>query len=575
MVRKRIAFLVLAVSSVLCGVAACKSGSSPVYPNGGKLSVRVLLPRAADILPGGAPVSVLLRAASADGVVVRSGFRLDPGYAVPAAVLIVPRPGIYVVSAEWINLQEVPPFDQVLIGAERVNVRGEVEVKLDLGQLSSYCYEGYLNGFVNTNFNFDLGVQDTNDPDVLFEHDGVEGTQDMLSGRAGVSIRYLGKGDLVDVPQLSDEGPWYSSAMAAKGTTLAGLESGDLYGIRIPDRNARVWMLVTTVQSSYTVADVYFRFRQNARGEDIYKFDMTSYGRVNCNESFVMPDAPAYVRDYYGPGPVGFVTDGVNFYQTDSATGRIFVVDAAGNTTNGAFGGAAISQPRDIALNSAGTTLYVSEGSCGCVRGFLPDGTLVLTITGSGPTSLLIPQGLDWGYGNRIYVADQGDSKVKVFDAATGAGVTAFGGLGTNPGLFAEPMGVAADPSGSLYVADTYNHRIQKFNASFQHVLTFGTYGSYNGQLYEPWDLAVSPEGNRVYVLDTGNGRVQEFDPNGNFLTAWGYYYSGGQYPYAFNNPQRLNVDPTGRIFVSDTGNGHVQEFDNLFHPSPTATPGF
>ena len=43
-----------------------------------------------------------------------------------------------------------------------------------------------------------------------------------------------------------------------------------------------------------------------------------------------------------------------------------------------------------------------------------------------------------------------------------------FGSVGTDEGRFNEPVGLAIDPSGNIYVADTWNQRIQKFDASLK-----------------------------------------------------------------------------------------------------------
>ena len=64
---------------------------------------------------------------------------------------------------------------------------------------------------------------------------------------------------------------------------------------------------------------------------------------------------------------------------------------------------------------------------------------------------------------------------------------------------------------------------------------TWGTYGSGNGQFDYPHSIAIDNEDN-VYVADTDNNRIQKFDPNGTFITKWGTFGSGnGQ----FNWPAR------------------------------------
>ena len=82
----------------------------------------------------------------------------------------------------------------------------------------------------------------------------------------------------------------------------------------------------------------------------------------------------------------------------------------------------------------------------------------------------------------------------------------------------------------NVYVVDTGNHRVQKFDASGNFVSTWGSSGGGNGQFNNPRGIAVDNSGN-VYVADTNNNRVQEFDANGNFVSTWGSFGSGnGQF---------------------------------------------
>ena len=76
-----------------------------------------------------------------------------------------------------------------------------------------------------------------------------------------------------------------------------------------------------------------------------------------------------------------------------------------------------------------------------------------------------------------------------------------------------------------------------------------------NVLFYMPNDIALDEEGN-VYVLDSGNHRIQKFDPQGNFLASFG---RGGQGPGEFQHPQSLDVDGQGYMYVSDSGNQKIQ----------------
>jgi DNA-binding beta-propeller fold protein YncE len=160
------------------------------------------------------------------------------------------------------------------------------------------------------------------------------------------------------------------------------------------------------------------------------------------------------------------------------------------------------------------------------------------------------------------------DPYLKIRRDVAAVQVLGASGPGDGQAQFNAPHGLAIAPDGSLYVADSNNHRIQKFDAS-KFLLAFGTYSGPNnpnpppGTFNEPWGIAVGPDGS-VYVADTWNHRIQKFDPNGNFLKAWG---TAGQTDMngqtgIFWGPRDVAVGKDGRVYVTDTGNKRIQVFD-------------
>ena len=73
---------------------------------------------------------------------------------------------------------------------------------------------------------------------------------------------------------------------------------------------------------------------------------------------------------------------------------------------------------------------------------------------------------------------------------------------------------IAVDSSGNVYVADTGNNRIQKFDDNGKFITKFGSFGSNDGELYQPLGISVDSARN-VYVVDWGNKRIQVFAPKG------------------------------------------------------------
>jgi len=134
---------------------------------------------------------------------------------------------------------------------------------------------------------------------------------------------------------------------------------------------------------------------------------------------------------------------------------------------------------------------------------------------------------------------------------------TQWGSQGTGQGQFNWPYGVAVDASGNVYVADTYNNRIQKFTSSGVYITRWGSYGDGPGQFESPYGVAVDAPG-YVYIADSHNFRIQKFTSNGVYITRWG---SCGSAPAQFDWPSGVAVDASGNVYVADTCNHRVQIF--------------
>ncbi|MFQ5716958.1 MAG: 6-bladed beta-propeller, partial [Nitrospinales bacterium] len=79
-------------------------------------------------------------------------------------------------------------------------------------------------------------------------------------------------------------------------------------------------------------------------------------------------------------------------------------------------------------------------------------------------------------------------------------------------GWFATVTSVTVDKAGNVFVADFYNHRIQKFLPDGTFLATFGEEGASPGQFKHPIAMAVTDDGT-VFVADYGNNRVQKWQP--------------------------------------------------------------
>jgi len=173
-----------------------------------------------------------------------------------------------------------------------------------------------------------------------------------------------------------------------------------------------------------------------------------------------------------------------------------------------------------------------------------------------------------------ILVLDSGNGRVQRF-SADGIFLSTFGKIGAADGQFqiipfdGGAGGIAVDEDGNIYVTDSWNYRIQKFDATGKFLTKWGrgfdtkgdpavSQANPNG-LYGPRGLAYDKTKGELYVADTGNRRVLVFDKSGNFLRQFG---SAGSGPAQFNEPVSVAVSPQGKVYVTDSRNKRVQIFD-------------
>lgn len=176
------------------------------------------------------------------------------------------------------------------------------------------------------------------------------------------------------------------------------------------------------------------------------------------------------------------------------------------------------------------------------------------------------PKGITMDPNGHLYVVDSLNHRVQVFDGE-GAFITYWGDLineegwywpyTQNDGKFQSPTGIAYDPKGFVYVADTLNDRIQKFLPGGGFLTKWGSWGSEEEQFQYPQGTAIDANGD-IYIADSANNRIQKFTAEGVFVSQFG---SSGSGPGQFNTPTDIAISPEGKIYVADKNNHRIQVF--------------
>jgi phospholipase C len=169
-----------------------------------------------------------------------------------------------------------------------------------------------------------------------------------------------------------------------------------------------------------------------------------------------------------------------------------------------------------------------------------------------GQQTLAWPAGVAVDPAGHVWVADTGHDRVVEFSAAD----RVLAAFGRN---LDRPAGVATDAAGHVWVADTGHDRVVEFSSAGRMLAAFGAAGSGRGQLDGPVALAVTPFGD-VWVADQGNGRVVEFSADGRDRVS-----------FALPAPAGVALDARGDVWVSSpgyalTGGNSVREFSPAGH---------
>jgi len=146
-----------------------------------------------------------------------------------------------------------------------------------------------------------------------------------------------------------------------------------------------------------------------------------------------------------------------------------------------------------------------------------------------------------------LYVADTWNGRIQAF--------TTSGVLRASAGELFGPRGITIAPDGRVWVTDTGNHRVVSYDALLQNRQFFGKRGTAPGEFTSPLGIAAAPSG-AIYVADAGNRRIQVLGPGGDFrdsipFPGWGANAEPG-----------LAMDSDGTLYATDPAAGLVLVLD-------------
>jgi DNA-binding beta-propeller fold protein YncE len=229
----------------------------------------------------------------------------------------------------------------------------------------------------------------------------------------------------------------------------------------------------------------------------------------------VLGDAPGgEYRRFSFPGGLATTAEG-RLYVVDSLQKQIHLYDRTERLLK-SFTAPELARPLGIVFDDARRRLYVADPDAHRVAVFDADGTLLRTFgrRGAGPGEFNFPLDLDLDPQGNLYVLDSMNARVQVFDPE-GEWLRAFGERGSGAGYFQTAKSIAVSPSGPLYVTDSSAHRILVFDGEGVFLLRLGgqyvaTTGVAPGGFFLPQGIAVDGD-DGIWVVDSLNQMIQRF----------------------------------------------------------------
>jgi len=252
------------------------------------------------------------------------------------------------------------------------------------------------------------------------------------------------------------------------------------------------------------VADRFNNRIQKFKADGTYVSQWGKWG--HGNGEFVFPTGLAidtsgsvdyvYVADQFNHRIQKFKTDGTYVAQWGSQ-----------GTGVGEF-----DSPQAVAVDKNGV-VYVADSGNDRIQWLATNGIWhAAGSSGSSAGQFSVPVGIAADHLGNVFVADFFNHRLQKRD--TNGVWHIIGTYGSGAGQFIHPHGLAVDASGNVYVTDQNNHRVQKLTGSGSSLIAWGHDGDASGQFSSPTGIAVDPSSGSIYVADLGNSRIEKFGTN-------------------------------------------------------------